>query len=120
MANNSSKILGLDYEKLKGGFQDLKTILSREGDETRFMLDVYKNSLLGNGDEEEMRLANEKMRDLLKMVGLLPLIAAPGAVITIPLVVTVAKKFNLNIIPRAFSLEVSELGQTDAGEEDEK
>ena len=94
---------------VKNTFQDVKEILARETKEASFMVDTYKNNFLGDKNKEELAKAHYKMRDILKIIGLAPLLIAPGTVITIPLIVKLSKKYKLKFLPRIFYRDVPKL-----------
>tara|TARA_R110002020_G_scaffold328437_2_gene544416 strand:- start:677 stop:1666 length:990 start_codon:yes stop_codon:yes gene_type:complete len=59
--------------------------------------------------EEESELLMTAIRDMAKIIPMAGLIAMPGSPITIPFVVKLAKKYNIDIFPSEFSSEDDEI-----------
>jgi hypothetical protein len=59
--------------------------------------------------EEENELLMTAIRDMAKIIPMAGLIAMPGSPITIPFVVKLAKKYNIDIFPSEFSSEDDEI-----------
>ena len=77
----------------------IKKALSKESLETKQMLEIYLNYTKGKSSKEEMQKANEQFRELLKTLGIGIFAILPLAFLTIPLVVSLGKKFNIDILP---------------------
>jgi hypothetical protein len=100
-------LYGNNTIKLKKSLIDFKNKLSQEMFETKEMLRIYKIALSGvSVSKDELRIANEQLIDLIKLVGLL----VPH-LIPLPLVGTVSflvmlklgKIFGVNILPSSWS-----------------
>lgn len=82
------------------------TFIKKETRETKDMVVVFKDLLhtqLGgkkNPTEKEIQEALAQLKDVGKMTALLPLVALPGSVLTIPLLVKLGKKYNIDILPK--------------------
>jgi hypothetical protein len=99
---------------IKDKLTKLKSQLAQEGTDTKDMMNTYQKVLCGTTtSEEEIGAANDQFKDLLKGVGLLGLFIIPGGSLIIPAAVSVAKKFDINILPDAFN-------EGQEGEEQEK
>jgi len=82
-----------------------KIFVRRESTQTKEMVLVFKDLLhkqLGgnkNPSEEEVKEAIKQLKDVGKISALLPLVMLPGSVLTIPILVKIGKKFNIDILP---------------------
>ena len=86
-------------EKVIKWINRLKRIVRKEREKTAEMFKVYKDYVNGSATPEEMEAANKQFRNLLKIAGLTSLTLLPGSVVTIPIVVKLAKKYNINLLP---------------------
>lgn len=97
-------------EKAKDYFQNhlikLKHILAQEGRETKQMFEIYIRFTRGKASKDEMKLANEQFRELLKSAGLGVFLILPFAPITIPLVVKFSRKMGVEILPNSVREQV--------------
>jgi len=81
------------------------TFIKKESTQTRDMVITFKHMLekqLGgnkNPTPEEVKEALNQLKDVGKMTALLPLVALPGSVLTIPILVKIGKKYNIDILP---------------------
>jgi len=79
--------------------------MRRESTQTKEMVVTFKDLLhkqLGgnkNPSEEEVKEAIKQLKDVGKISALLPLVMLPGSVLTIPILVKIGKKFNIDILP---------------------
>lgn len=80
----------------------LKIGLAQETVETKQMMRAYRDFLAGRATREEMQVANEQLRDVIKTMGLGALLVLPGSVLTLPVLVKLAERFGINIFPSAF------------------
>jgi hypothetical protein len=93
--------------KTKELFDRSVVFIKHESDLTKEMVVTFKDllhkQLGGKKDptEEEIAEALEQLKDLGKITALIPLIALPGSVITIPLLIKLGKKYNIEILPNA-------------------
>lgn len=82
--------------------------LKQEKEETRAMMKTFFNVLtqkLPNGkkpEPNEIEAALEQLKDVHKMAGLLVLAIAPGAVVTLPAICALGKKYGVEVLPSAF------------------
>jgi len=88
---------------IKTAMIEIKDCFALERDQTIDMLRTYKNYVLGrNIDNEEMEAANRQIIDVFRASGLSIMIILPGSVITIPFLVKVARKYNIELLPDSF------------------
>ncbi|MEA3353091.1 MAG: hypothetical protein U9Q33_04650 [Campylobacterota bacterium] len=83
-----------------------RTFLKKESSETKKMLSVFRDLLhkeIG-GDktptEEEVKEAILKLKDVGKLAALMPLVLLPGSILTIPILIKLGKKYNIDILPK--------------------
>ena len=80
----------------------LQITLKKDTESTKGMLKTYYYFTQGNVDEEELEKANKQLNILLKELGFGVLTILPFSPITIPLVVRLAKKYQIDIVPEWF------------------
>jgi len=91
--------------KIKTTIIESRIFMRRESTQTKEMVVTFKDLLhkqLGgnkNPSEEEVREAIKQLKDVGKISALLPLVMLPGSVLTIPILVKIGKKFNIDILP---------------------
>lgn len=92
-------------QKLIQIYASSSIFIKRESSETKEMVLVFKKLLhekLGgntNPTDEEIEEALKQLKDIGKMTALLPVVALPGSFITIPLLIKIGKKYNIDIFP---------------------
>lgn len=84
--------------------------LSNEARETKEAAQIVAKYAKGEEiTEEENKALKEQFYDVLKVAGIgIPFALIPGASILLPLIITFAKKKNVNILPSSFQEEVKE------------
>ena len=90
---------------IRNKFAKLKRQLAREGNETKCMISTYRKVVCGTASEEEVDEANDQFKDLLKSVGLGGMFILPGGSLLIPVVVKLADKVGINLLPTSFNEE---------------
>ena len=71
--------------------------------ESKEMMDVYARYMNGFPvSKEEMNIANQQVKDVVRMLGLGAYALLPGHVITAPVIFGLAKKYNVELFPSAF------------------
>ncbi len=80
--------------------------VKRETKQTKEMVITFKqllNHKIGDKEKptkEDIEEALKQLQDLGKIALLLPVIALPGSIITIPLLIKLGRKYNIDILPR--------------------
>jgi hypothetical protein len=83
-----------------------RRFIKRESTQTKDMIVVFRDLLhkqLGgnkNPTEEEIKEAIYQLKDVGKITALLPLVLLPGSVLTIPILVKLGKRYNIDILPK--------------------
>lgn len=80
----------------------IKDALANEGEQSLKMFEIYARYTQGQATEKEMQEANKQFGDFLKTIGLGFFAILPGSPITIPLLVKIAEKFGIDIMPDSF------------------
>ncbi len=80
----------------------VKVTFEQESESTKEMLRTYYLYTQGNLEEQEIKKANKQLKRLLKDLGFGFLTILPFAPITIPLLVKLAKKHDIEIVPDWF------------------
>jgi len=77
----------------------LKESFLEESEENRKMLDIYVKSIEGQASKEEIKYADNQLKQIFKNLGLGILTVLPFSPITIPYVVIKAQEYGIDIIP---------------------
>lgn len=93
------------FIKLRRQMTTLKIALSQEKVETKEMLSIYKKYTKRLANKDEMALANQQFRDILKGLGLGVFAVLPFSPITIPIIIKLGKSVGVDILPSAFNKE---------------
>ena len=80
----------------------IKAALAQEKKETQEMLAIYRKFTQGEATEQEMKVANEQLVDVVKGLGVGVFAALPFAPITIPFIIRLGKRFGIDVLPSAF------------------
>ena len=80
----------------------LKNTLEQESESTKEMLKTYYSYTQGKIKEEDLEQANKQLNELIRDLGFGFLTILPFAPITIPLLVKLAKKYEIDIVPEWF------------------
>lgn len=90
-------------DTIRQSLYKIKDGLASEQAQTKEMLILYKKYISGKGiTPEEMKQANKQLLDLIRASGLTILAILPGSLITIPFLVKIARKYNIELLPDSF------------------
>jgi hypothetical protein len=89
--------------KIRFSMIRLQQALSQEKDETKQMLVIYQNYVLGHASKAELKVANQQLGDVLRATGLSIFAILPFAPITIPIIVKLGRKLGIEVMPSAFA-----------------
>ncbi|MCP4600310.1 MAG: hypothetical protein GY847_07220 [Proteobacteria bacterium] len=92
---NLKQMVRIKLEKIKGA-------LAQETEQTKEMLDTYQRFVKGQASKDEMERANTQFKDILKTLGLGVLAVLPLSPITIPAIVSLGKKYGIEVLPDSF------------------
>jgi len=82
-----------------------RKFIKRESCQTKEMIIVFKDLLhnqLGgkvSPSENDVKEAIKQLKDVGKIAGLLPLVLLPGSILTIPILIKLGKRYNIDILP---------------------
>jgi hypothetical protein len=79
--------------------------LSNEAKETQEAAKIVAKHIRGEKITEEEEIAlKEQIFDVIKAAGIgVPFVLIPGASVLLPLIITFAKKYNIDLLPSSFS-----------------
>ncbi|MDA8916106.1 hypothetical protein N9J63_02045 [Gammaproteobacteria bacterium] len=89
----------MNANKLQKYILKLKESFLEESEENRKMLDIYVKSIEGQASKEEIKDADNQLKQIFKNLGLGILTVLPFSPITIPYVVKKAQEYGIDIIP---------------------
>lgn len=89
----------MNANKLQKYILKLKESFLEESEENRKMLDIYVKSIEGQASNEEIKYADNQLKQIFKNLGLGILTVLPFSPITIPYVVKKAQEYGIDIIP---------------------
>lgn len=89
----------MNRNKLQKYILRLKESFLEETEENRKMLDIYVKSIEGLASEDEIKYADNQLKQIFKNLGLGVLTILPFSPITIPYVVKKAQEFGIDLIP---------------------
>ena len=88
----------MNANKLQKYILKLKESFLEESEENRKMLDIYVKSIEGQASKEEIKYADNQLKQIFKNLGLGILTVLPFSPITIPYVVKKAQEYGIDII----------------------
>tara|TARA_Y100000034_G_C6887437_1_gene407636 strand:- start:1242 stop:1469 length:228 start_codon:yes stop_codon:yes gene_type:complete len=66
------------------------------------MLEVYFKYTIGNASSQELKKANLQFRKIIKNVGFTSYLALPFSLFTLPFIIHLGKKYDIDILPEWF------------------
>jgi hypothetical protein len=93
-----------ELTKLNLAIIDFLQRLKQEGNETSEAAIILKRYAMGDSvSKEDMEKFRNQMVDVIKVLGIgIPFTLIPGSSLLLPLVIAVAKKYNIDILPSSF------------------
>ncbi|MDD7805101.1 MAG: hypothetical protein PUP46_05980 [Endozoicomonas sp. (ex Botrylloides leachii)] len=88
--------------RIKQDLLKIKKVFAQEREETHQMLTTYRRFTLGLATKDEMKKANKQMVDLFKGLGIGFFALLPLAPLTIPIIIMLGRRFDINVLPSAF------------------
>ena len=89
----------MNSNKLQKYILKLKERFLEETEENKKMLDIYVKFIEGLASEDEIKYADNQLKQIFKNLGLGVLTILPFSPITIPYVVKKAQEFGIDLIP---------------------
>ncbi len=87
----------------------LRHVIQQEGKESREMLKIYLDYSQGKATKEQLEVAHEQFRDILRATGLGVLLFLPFAPITLPFILKLADKLDIQILPSSMKEEIEDI-----------
>ena len=91
--------------ELKTAFEKVGKVLQTEYDNTQDVLKTYQKASTGDATANEIAAANKKTMELAKAATFASMLAIPGAIVVLPLIVDKAKEYNVDLVPASVSSE---------------
>jgi len=90
--------------KIEAALRDFATKVGNEAEETKEAGSIIRRHLAGEKiSPEDNKILKAQMFDIMKGVGIgIPILVIPGATIIVPVIIRVAKKYGINIMPSSF------------------
>ena len=89
-------------DKLPEALSKLKEVFAKESDQTLEMLEIYRLQSQGKATKRQIKKANQQLKDVIKAMGLGVIIVLPFSPITLPFLINLGKRFNIDILPESF------------------
>jgi hypothetical protein len=99
---NTLKQIPTSREEVHQKLVEIRDQFAEEKQETVEMWRIYELHIYGLATDEEVKWANDQALDVIRAVGLAGIIVLPGTVFVLPVLVKVANRFNVNILPSSF------------------
>ena len=98
------KKINNELRKLNDFIVDFLRKLKKEGTETSEAATILKRYAMGKKvSKEEMEIFRNQMLDVIKILGIgIPFTIIPGSSLLLPLVIAIAKKYKIDILPSSF------------------
>lgn len=102
---NIKKHIDAKKDEIIEALKKLKDGLGQETIETKEMLKTYFRYTMGKASKEELVIAEDQFQDLLKILGLGVFAVLPFAPVTMPVIIKIADKYGVDIIPDSFKIQ---------------
>ncbi len=80
-------------------------VLQTEYDNSQEVLKTYQKAVTGDATANEIASANKKAVELAKAATFASMLAIPGAVVVLPLIVDKAKEYSIDLVPASVAAE---------------
>ena len=104
--NHAAKV----YESLPKTQTEIKDTLSKIGSvitteyaNGQSAMQTYTKALTGDASANDIAKANNKAADLIRTAALAFILATPGSIFTLPLIIDKAKEHSINLVPASVS-----------------
>jgi hypothetical protein len=87
-------------------------MLQTETKESKRMLEIYYRFTRAQASKEDIKWANSQLGDIIRTFGVGTLLILPFAPITLPLIIKLAEKLNVKVIPDSFNVNLNENSDT--------
>lgn len=80
----------------------IKNMLKTETVESKKIIEIYFNYSKGRATKEDVKWANKQLRDVIKALGIGTILILPFAPLTLPFLVKLGRKLDIDILPDSF------------------
>jgi hypothetical protein len=99
------KVFPQNEAQLKEVLEKVKTVFWTETKNSKEMWDIYKKASLGNASVNELAKANKIAQELMTTTRFAFLVALPGTVFFLPLMIKFAKEHGVDLVPASVAKE---------------
>lgn len=92
-------------DEAKSVFEKVQKIFKTEYENSQTMWKTYQKASTGDATINEIASANKHATELLKNTAFMSLLAVPGTVFILPLLIAKAKEYNIDLVPKSVSAE---------------
>lgn len=89
----------------KEAFEKIQAVFRIEFEKTQEMWKTYGKAMTGDATANEIARANAQAADLLKSTAFGTMLAIPGTIFILPLIVDKAKEYNVDIVPASVATQ---------------
>jgi hypothetical protein len=89
----------------KVAFEKVQAVLETEKQNSLDMWKIYQKAATGDATVNEISEANKKAAELLKATTFATVIAMPGSLLILPLLIESAKKYDIDLVPKSVAKE---------------
>lgn len=82
-------------------FEKVKSVLQDETKNAARMWEIYQKSLTGDASFNEIKEANQIYTELIKSTSFAAIVAVPGAIFALPVMVRISKEFGVDLVPES-------------------
>jgi hypothetical protein len=92
-------------EEGKAVFEKVQKVIKAEYKNSQDMYKIYQKAATGDASVNEISAANKKATELLKATTFAGIVAMPGSLFVLPLIVEKAKEFDIDLVPKSVADE---------------
>jgi hypothetical protein len=92
-------------EDAKVVFEKVQTVFKTEFQNSQDMWKTYQKAAKGDATVNEIAAANKQATELLKTTAFGALIAMPGSLFVLPVIIEKAKEYNIDLVPQSVATQ---------------
>ena len=89
--------------EIKDTVSKISSIMTTEYANGQEVAKTYARALTGDASSNDMAKANNKAADIMRAATLAFILATPGSIFTLPLIIEKAKEHSINLVPASVS-----------------
>jgi len=101
------KAIPKTQDEAKAMFEKVQAVFKAEGENAHDMWTTYFKAAKGDATPNEIASANSKAVEMLKTTAFAGMLAVPGTIFVLPMLVTKAKEYNVDLVPKSVSKQFS-------------